>query len=172
LTASLHKFATMPRHDPHLIAIRRHRQGWRVTFVRAGVTYDKVFADKDHGGQDSTLIAAQAWRDETMQSVPTLTRRDISQLVKPTNTSGVPGVYYRKVGYLKAGKRVYHHVWQAQTPEGVTPYRSRSFGINRYGHDKAFELAVQARQCFLAEHDELNAVFPKAVSVEARARVA
>jgi hypothetical protein len=41
--------------------------------------------------------------------------------------------------------------WQAQTPQGVKPSRARSFSVDRYGFDAAYELAVQARAEFVAE---------------------
>ena len=41
--------------------------------------------------------------------------------------------------------------WQAQTPHGVKPFRSRSFSVDRYGFDGAYELAAQARAEFVAE---------------------
>jgi len=41
--------------------------------------------------------------------------------------------------------------WQAQTPQGVKPFRSRSFSVDRYGFDGAYALAVQARAEFVAQ---------------------
>ena len=40
--------------------------------------------------------------------------------------------------------------WQAQTPQGAKPFRSRSFSVDRYGFDEAFARAVQARLEFVA----------------------
>jgi hypothetical protein len=42
---------------------------------------------------------------------------------------------------------------QMQTPQGLKPFRSRSFSVARYGYDGAYELAVQARDELVAEVD-------------------
>ena len=40
---------------------------------------------------------------------------------------------------------------QAQTPQGVRPFGSRSFSVDRYGLDGAYELGAQARAEFVAK---------------------
>jgi hypothetical protein len=50
--------------------------------------------------------------------------------------------------------------WQAQTPQGVKPFRSRSFSVDRYGFDGAYELAVQARAEFVAAVEGFIGVTP------------
>lgn len=39
----------------------------------------------------------------------------------------------------------------AVEPEGIKPQRTRSFSVNQFGFDGAYELAVQARAEFVAE---------------------
>jgi hypothetical protein len=46
------------------------------------------------------------------------------------------------------GEYVY---WQARSPEGVKPMRTRSFSVDRYGFDGAYAHAVKARAEFVAE---------------------
>jgi hypothetical protein len=40
---------------------------------------------------------------------------------------------------------------KVQTPQGVKPFRSRSFSVDPYGFGGAYELAVQARAEFVAQ---------------------
>jgi hypothetical protein len=50
--------------------------------------------------------------------------------------------------------------WQAQTPQGIKPFRSRSFSIDRYGFDGAYNMAVKARAEFVAEVEWYIGVTP------------
>ena len=71
---------------------------------------------------------------------------------RSNNSSGCPGVYLRRQKWCNAaGHEVEYLFWQAQTPEGVKPFRSKSFSVTRFGFDAAFDLAVEAREAFVQE---------------------
>lgn len=116
---------------------------WCVYIGRRGQPFTRRFYDGVHGGTEKALEAAIAWRNEVMDSVPALTLTEFCSRVRSNNKSGVPGV--RKT----FPKRQPLGAWVAdiKLSDGTKGYRS--FSIKRYGHDKAFELAVQARQAML-----------------------
>ncbi len=88
------------------------------------------------------------------------TKRQFSQRVRPDNTSGCPGVYLKRQIVRRSDWRGEYAFWQAQTPQGVRPFRSRSFSVERYGFDTAYELAVRARAQFVAEVEGYVGVTP------------
>lgn len=124
--------------------------GWRVTLVRRGKEYLRCFSVARHGSLDAALVAARAWRDRIAHEARPLTKAEYSQLLRSNNSSGHPGVYLRRQKKRNAaGQEVEYLFWQAQTPEGVTPFRSKSFSVSRFGFDSAFNLAVEARATFV-----------------------
>ena len=124
--------------------------GWRVALVRRGEEHLRCFSAARYGSLDSALVAAKAWRDRVACELRPLTKAEYSQLVRSNNSSGHPGVYLRRQRKRNAaGQEVEYLFWQAQTPEGVTPFRSKSFSVTRFGFDAAFELAVEAREAFV-----------------------
>ncbi len=85
------------------------------------------------------------------KSVLPETKQAFSQHLRPDNTSGCPGVYLRRQFVKRGDWQGEYACWQAHTPQGVKPFRSRSFSVNRYGFDEAYALAVQARAEFITE---------------------
>ena len=79
------------------------------------------------------------------------TKRAFSQRIRLDNTSGCPGVYLMRQVVTRGDWSGEHVFWQARTPQGVRPFRSRSFSVDRYGFDGAYALAVEARAQFVAE---------------------
>ena len=157
----------MPWHarkpDPwYAIRIRNGKRGvvYRVSFTRSGKTVAQLFRSADYGGARAALKAARAWRDSMTGSLPLQTKRAFSQRVKPNNTSGAPGVYLKRQVVRRGNRTGEYAFWQAQTPQGVKPFRSRSFSVDRYGYDEAFALAVQARAEFVAEVEGYVGVAP------------
>lgn len=88
------------------------------------------------------------------------TKQEFSQRVKVNNTSGCPGVYLKRQTIRRGNWSGEYAFWQAHTPEGVKPFRPRSFSVDRYGYDGAYELAVQARAEFVAEVQGFFGVAP------------
>ena len=149
--------------DPwYAIRVRRGTLGivYRVSFTRAGTNVAALFRAREHGGARAALKAARAWRDKTAGELRPETKQEFSQRLRPDNTSGCAGVYL-KCQVVRRGdwSGEYLH-WQAQAPQGVTPFRSRSFSVGRYGFDDAYALAVAARAEFVAEVEGYVGVTP------------
>jgi len=147
----------MPWHarkpDPwYAIRIRKGKRGvvYRVSFTRSGKTVARLFRAADYGSTRAALKAARAWRDSVTQSLLPETKEAFSQRVKSNNTSGAPGVYLKRQVVRRGDWTGEYAFWQAQTPQGVKPFRSRSFSVDRYGYDEAYACAVQARAEFVA----------------------
>ena len=138
--------------DP-LYAIRVRKAPRGTTFFvrirRRGKEISELFRETDHGSASAALKAAQQWRDAMLRTMMPETNRDFSQRLKPNNTSGHPGVYFKRQLVKRGDWQGEYHFWQAQTPQGVKPYRSRSFSVTRYGHEAAYAMAVQAREEFV-----------------------
>jgi hypothetical protein len=94
---------------------------------------------------------ARVWRDGMTQSPLAGTKQEFSQRIRPDNTSGCPGVYLKRQIIRRGDWSGEYVFWQAQTPQGVKPFRSRSFSVDRYDFDGAYELAAQARTEFVSE---------------------
>ncbi len=133
---------------------------YRVSFTRHGKNVSELFRARDFDNARAALKAARAWRDSMTRKLLPETKQEFSLRVRPDNTSGCPGVYLKRQ-IVRSGKwsGEYAH-WQAQTPQGVKPFRSRTFSVDRYGFDVAYELAVQARTEFVAEVEGYFGVMP------------
>lgn len=118
---------------------------YRVSLRRAGQTVWQLFRARDHGGARMALKAARQWRDRMAQELEPETKQAFSQRLRPTNTSGHPGVYLRRQVIRRDGNEYEYLHWQARSPAGAKPWRSRSFLVDRYGYDAAYELALEAR---------------------------
>ena len=142
----------MPWHprkrDPwYAIRTRRGPMGivYRVSLRRAGQTVAELFRARDHGGAREALKAARQWRAQMALELAPETKQAYSERLLAHNTSGHPGVYLRHQIARRNGIEYEYQYWQAQSPAGATPWRSRSFSVDRYGYDQAYALAVQAR---------------------------
>jgi len=147
-TTSIH------RNDPDLRcitrAVRNQRLYWRVGVRRRGVVYQKRFPDDRYPSSEQALSAAQQWRDQIQSEHPAYGKLHLSQTLRVNNTSGHPGVFLRKVTRVRNGKVQHYRFWQAQTPDGVKPFKSKSFSILKYGDEHAYAQAVAARKEFEA----------------------
>ena len=148
----------MPRHAPtsdpfYAIRTRRGPRGivYRVSFTRHGKNLAKLFRARDFDNAMAALKAARAWRDGMTQSLLPGTKQEFSHRIRPDNTSGCPGVYLKRQIIRRGDWSGEYTHWQAQTPQGVRPFRSRSFSVDRYGLDGAHELGAQARAEFVAK---------------------
>jgi len=137
----------------HLYAIRRHKAAlnawcWRVNFRRRGKPYAKSFYDLKHGGQDQALAAAIRWRDRALAKTKVLTIREFHAQRRANNTSGAVGVVLIRSVAQPLG------AWQAliKLPNGKR--MSKSFSILKFGRERAFRLAEQARAHMLTLIDE------------------
>jgi hypothetical protein len=88
------------------------------------------------------------------------TKQAFSQRLRSDNTSGCAGVYLKRQIVKHGDWRGEYAFWQAHTPQGVKPFRSRSFSVDRNGFDGAYALAVKARAEFVAEASGFIGVAP------------
>lgn len=112
--------------------------GYYVRIKRQGKQYAKFFADRKHGSKRKALQAAQQHHRELVKQMP----RE-SQIGRKSirNTSGYVGV-----SRTKSTRRGHtYEYWQAWWGSGEER-RSVKFSIKKYGHQKAKQLAIQARQ--------------------------
>lgn len=133
--------------------IRRHTdmEGWQadIKYRRLGKSFIKSFADSRFGGQDQSLRAAQAWRDEIVRLHPPPTHKERAGRPITGNKSGVAGVYLLDYEDKRAdGRSIIRTYWSANTPGRVTPRRTRLFSIEKHGEREAFRMAVEARKAF------------------------
>lgn len=124
---------------------------YRVSLTRHGKNVAKLFRARDFANERAALKAARAWRDLMTRTLVHQTKQEFCQRLRPDNTSGCPGVYLKRQIVHRGDWRGEYIHWQAQTPQGVKPFRSRSYSVERYGFDAAYELAVKARAEFVAE---------------------
>ena len=129
---------------------RNQRPYWRVAVRRRGVLYQKRFLDHLYPSREQALLAAQQWRDQIQAEHPVFDKLHLSQTLRVNNTSGYPGVFLRTITRVRNGKVQNYRLWQAQTPEGVKPFKSKSFSILKYGDAEAYALALAARHEFEA----------------------
>lgn len=126
---------------------------WRVSFHRQGVRHRKCFSDSVYGGVAQALLAAKAWRDRLLCTLPVTSKAVFVARVKATNTSGVAGV--TRTREVRAGETL--HWWVAYSPQmkGM-PRRTKKYAIEKHGDGAAFALAVSAREAFVAELREVE----------------
>jgi hypothetical protein len=140
--------AYRPRLDPWY-AIRERigpcGTAYLVRLTRKGALHTKRFRERDFGTASAALRAARAWRDDVARVHTPETKQAFSGRSFPHNTSGCPGVYLKRQVIVRRGKQYEYLHWQAQSPAGAKPWRSRSFSVDRYGYDDAYLLAVDAR---------------------------
>lgn len=144
-------------HPPELYGIYRAKTTGRISSAGNSWTWrvmisrdrkwvcNKSFADVRYGGERQALDAAIAYRDEILKHVPPVPNLTRNQRLRRNNTSGVAGVcrdYHRGYAFYLA---------QTMLPDGTR--LRRSFGIAKYGEERARELAVteRFRQLALAE---------------------
>ena len=113
--------------------------GFQVRLQRRGVKYGKFFADRVHGQAPLALRAAREWRNALLEQIT-----DRARICERSqrNSSGVVGV--SKITVVAANGNSYQF-WQATWSPAPGQRRCVKFSIKRYGHHRAFELAVEAR---------------------------
>lgn len=114
---------------------------WVVSLTRSGVHYRRRFGDSVHGGSDLARRAALQYRDDILASKEAMSKRERQQLLTKRNTTGAVGVYAQRKNGVLLG-------WAAQA-DVRGKVHTRYFHATKYGPEKAFELAVQARKQML-----------------------
>lgn len=118
-----------------------HRgSGWQAHFTIGGIKHFRYFSDALYGSPEAARRAAEQFgvqNRELHRELLALRRRFE---VRRNSRSGVPGVC-RYWGDSKRGP-----YWSAKWTDEAGRAVSRKFSISRLGEEKAFQLAVRARE--------------------------
>ncbi len=118
---------------------------WTVNFKRRGRLYQMRFYETATRSSARAHKQAVAWRDRQLASLSPLGKREFCQQQRSNNTSGVPGVHFLRNAKQPLG------FWQARLKLTGERTRYKSFSVRSHGHEKAFAMAVAARQQMLAQ---------------------
>jgi hypothetical protein len=121
--------------DVYVVKINRQRKSAR-----------KEFIVERYPSKEAAEIAALAYRDRMLREVLPMTKRECTSILRKNNTSGVPGVGFQKS--TNSGGLGY---WVAYAQRPGHPMERKSFSVKQFGFDKAFEMAVAARQKMLMQ---------------------
>lgn len=123
---------------------------WRVSMIHEGKRYRKTFSDAKWGGEGNALSAAKAWRDEIFAGFKLKSKIDAATRAHVRNTSGTTGVF-RSRHVAQSGIFEY---WVAKAPlTKGQPSKTKKFSIAKYGDVLAYNMAVAARESFVASLD-------------------
>jgi len=126
--------------------------GWEVRISRRGKKVSKFFSDSLLGGKRKALAEARAFRDRIEDKYPHYTRVELMAQPTARNSSGIPGVRRRENVVTKNGWAYTYATWEASwTTEKGGKRTKRQFSVLKYGEDKAYALAVRARNKALRE---------------------
>jgi len=119
--------------------------GWEVRMQRKGKRFEKFFADGQFGGRRAALQAAKSFRDALERRHQRYTVEEMARQPSVRNKSGIVGVR-RTVQIEETDDYVYTYAfWIAQWTDGKGKRKTRSFSVDKYGEDEAYQRAVQAR---------------------------
>lgn len=124
--------------------------GWQVRLTRSGRRFSKFFSDSRCGGQSHALREAQRYRDDLVGRLPADERPAAEGKLTRRNVSGVVGVS-RIVVRTEVARYTF---WQATWSPRPGERRRVKFSIRRYGEERAFELACEARRQAEAGEDD------------------
>lgn len=120
-------------------------RGWEVRIYRRGQRFNQFFSDSAHGGKARALELARKIRDKMEKKLKPWSRRELAKRVTARNTSGHRGVRLRRTN-VNVGEKsyVYEHVEASWSPEPGKVVK-QSFSVEKLGLDKAWAMAVEAR---------------------------
>ena len=115
---------------------------YRIVISRGGKkTQEYFYFGAKRSEADARAAAIRRWR-EIRDSSPVITRRAFAQIERRKSPSGVVGV--RRITSEVKGHP--YDFWIAVFSDQRSNKRMRSFSVNKYGEDKAKELALKARR--------------------------
>ncbi len=120
---------------------RDDRGAWDVHITREGKLYTGHFPDAVWGGREKSYLAARRFRDGLLRRIEpdTRVRRRVPRGVR--SETGVVGVILER--YFVEGREYERFIANWRDADGRT--KRRRFSVGRYGEQRAFELAVEAR---------------------------
>ncbi|MFG0290965.1 MAG: pathogenesis-related transcriptional factor and ERF protein [Rhodopirellula sp. JB044] len=134
-----------------------NRSGYMVRISRNGNRVNKYFSDSKFGGKRKAFVAAKEAYQELLEEMGPPENSTRNRLTS-RNSTGVVGVH---VAYSQ-DNRYPGCAYSAYCASWVTEDGRRekaSFAWNKYGQDRAFELAVLAREQQMTDRDEVVALF-------------
>lgn len=140
-----------PKKSPKLRHITRmdyeRTCGWWVRFYKGQTQLDhKLFSDKKWGGKTKALVAAQQWRDAN--EAKWVTKRPglhSYRLQSRRNVTGAIGVALRIQPNRKGMARF---SWAALWSDSTSQH-TRTFGVEKHGYRRAYQLALDCRNDML-----------------------
>lgn len=115
-----------------------------VMMTRQGRTVLRRFADTVYGSSEAARAQARAYRDAVIAVLPPATNLERNTRLHKNNTSGMAGVARVRMGHSG-------FAWRA-TLELKHGARRKSFSVNKYGEERARDLAMAERETWLAQY--------------------
>ena len=120
--------------------------GYLVRVMRKGKRVSQYFSDQEYGGKRKALLAARKHRDKLEDKMRGYTAKQLSQIQRSNNTSGIVGVRRAVETDYRWDSEPTYGYWVAQWSPKKGVRRTKRFSIEKYGEDEAYRLAVQARK--------------------------
>ncbi|MBB3210187.1 hypothetical protein FHS27_006033 [Rhodopirellula rubra] len=139
-----------------------NRSGYMVRISRGGTRINKYFSDSKNGGKRKAFAAAKKAYESLLEEMGPPENSTRNRLTS-RNSTGVVGVH---VAYSQ-DNRYPGCAYSAYCASWVTEDGRRekaSFAWNKYGEDRAFELAVLARERQITDRDEVVAIFERSAA--------
>ena len=147
------------RIDPELHKSRT--KGYEVRIRRKNKLICKLFSDNVYRGKTKALKEAKKYRDKILEENPPMTRKEFAERNSGRSKSGVVGVSLIKAVDKRGDKSYSYQYWQAYWSPKPGVHKSRKFSVNKYGYEKAFKLAKQARKKGLKEIEGVAELYVK-----------
>jgi hypothetical protein len=138
----------MPKLNPDRNITRANhansKGGFMVRFFRKGKVYQAYFSDHKFGGEKKALAAARKHRDEVEPKHKLLNPLERAKITPSHNTSGTVGIRTVQREMTKKNKKyTFEFVVASWSVAGER--HTKAFGVDKYGREKAWNLAVKAR---------------------------
>ncbi|TWU64842.1 MULTISPECIES: AP2/ERF family transcription factor [Crateriforma] len=133
---------------------RKTTGGYLVRVMRRGELTSWYFSDKEYGSKRKALAAAKEYRDELEGGLAGYSAKQLAKKQRSNNTSGVVGVRLVEEKDPRWPSQPTYRYWVAQWSPQKGVRRTKRFSVEKYGEDKAYKMAVQARKKGVAEMED------------------
>ncbi|MEM9643721.1 MAG: AP2/ERF family transcription factor [Planctomycetota bacterium] len=120
--------------------------GWLVRVTRKRELTSWYFGDIEYGSKPKALKAAREYRDELEQGLVGYSSKELAKKTRSNNTSGTVGVRLVEESDPRWPSEPTYKYWIAQWSPAKGVRKTKRFSVEKYGHDKAYKLAVAARK--------------------------
>ncbi len=128
--------------------------GYEVRVMRRGKSFHKFFGDNAFGGKRKALAAAREYRDELVAQHPPRSLKEVAKRKSSRNSSGTVGIRLSEEVDRRGPNELVYQYWVAQWSPKPGVRRTRRFSVNKYGDEKAYRMALRARQKGIREMEE------------------